>query len=532
VLAGLVIAALAHYAWSLTSHQPFVGYDVDGHLQYIATLIDEGRLPHPMEGWSSFHPPFYYLLLALVSWPWAPLWPSLLLESISAASMLLTGALAFIVVRGLGHTVSVASTAAALCLFLPCAQLSATMLGNEALGAAFAALAAAAGVRLHADPRSARFAAAAGLAVGLALATKFTGFFALPALVVPFLRRDFDRDCLRAAAVGGLLMISIAGAPYARNFALTGSPVPMTRDRDPVARIEQTLTIRERRLTDYLWLDPAVFREPVVHRLPREGRPGRGLNPAMTNVWGLTYASAWYDAHEIRVADDERAIGVRVGRWLLLLGILPTALMLLGAVLSLRDLARRRPLGQAAPLVGMAVLGGLVFVVFTARAPAAAAVKASYLLPLAVPGAVFFARGACALGSRSRRLALAASMLAALAAAVLFTNGVVFETHAEKRRAPAPWMSPGLGRVAASLEAASAGRWLGIRAEPSPGSGIVWQLLARSYPALRDAEVSRWCEYIGSWMQADAPDHAWRAMIVQGADQRRCPPPSRILQGS
>ena len=47
LLAGLLLAALAHYSWSLTTHQPFIGYDVDGHMQYVATLLDEALSSWP-----------------------------------------------------------------------------------------------------------------------------------------------------------------------------------------------------------------------------------------------------------------------------------------------------------------------------------------------------------------------------------------------------------------------------------------------------------------------------------------------------
>ena len=76
--AGLVLLALAiaaHYAWNAWTVTPLTGYDAPGHAAYVYGILEEGRLPDPYQGWSTFHPPLYYLLGAAV-WrlaePFAP----------------------------------------------------------------------------------------------------------------------------------------------------------------------------------------------------------------------------------------------------------------------------------------------------------------------------------------------------------------------------------------------------------------------------------------------------------------------------
>jgi 4-amino-4-deoxy-L-arabinose transferase-like glycosyltransferase len=450
-------------------------------------------------------------------------WPARSIEALSALAMLATGTLAFGVTRGLGHAPAVAALAAALVCLVPCARLAATMVGNEALAAALAGWAAAAGVRLHADPRSLRRAAGAGLAVGLALATKFTGVFAAPVLLVPYLRRDLDRRTLRAAAVALLVAAAAGGLPYLRNVALTGSPIPMTRDRDPVAKVEKQLTIRERRAADYLWFDPAVFRLPLVYQIADDTSRRDGLNPVMTNVWGLAYASAWYDAHEVRVVAPERRTGARVGQVLLALGLLPTALMLAGGALCLRDWLVRGSAAPAAPVTAMALVGIAAFVAFTARAPTTAAVKASYLLPVTVPAAVFFARGVEALGSRARWIGLAGSGLAMAAAAVAFTTGVVFSTDTRVWPPRPPWLTPGAAAATAQLERGAFGRWTSVAAEPTSDGALVLTLRARTPPPPSDAEIAVWCGYVATAMATHAPGQPWRGQIRQGSQTHPCP---------
>jgi hypothetical protein len=100
--------------------------------------------------------------------------------------------------------------------------------------------------------------------------------------------------------------------------------------------------------------------------------------------------------------------------------------MLLGFLLALGDAIRRRGRSDDAPLVAVWLVGLGVFVSFTWSAPSADAAKGSDLLPLAVPGAVFFARAVRWLPAGLRAVVLAVSAAAAVAAAVVFTTGLVF----------------------------------------------------------------------------------------------------------
>jgi hypothetical protein len=66
------------------------------------------------------------------------------------------------------------------------------------------------------------------------------------------------------------------------------------------------------------------------------------------------------------------------------------------------------------------------FVAFTWWAQSVVAVKGSYLLPLAVPAALFFARGIGVMGPRGRIATLLLSTLAAATAALVFLHGSFF----------------------------------------------------------------------------------------------------------
>jgi 4-amino-4-deoxy-L-arabinose transferase-like glycosyltransferase len=427
-LALLLGIAATQYAWNAVGIPALAGYDAGPHVGYILAIVETGRLPDLYSGTQTFHPPLYYLLGSRVWMLLEPAGPDAIsagLRSIGGIATLLAGIVGWFLVRKRA-SFSVAWVATALVLFVPVGQMSAAMVGNEALAAGLAAFALPSILVLQRDPHRVGHAALAGLFAGLAFATKFSGLFVVAACAVPFLRRDFDRGMLRALAVGLAVGAIIAGPVYARNWLIAGSPFPFTRAEEPIKSLEAGNILRPRRLSDYLWLDPACLLRPSIHHIEGNSMAGRRRNPDMTNIWGLTYASIWYDAQGHRIPLPFHRDGVYTGPLLTLLGIVPTAVMLFGFGLAVVAAIRRRGRSDDAPLVVLWGVGIAFFVAFTWWAQSVVAVKGSYLLPLSVPGAVFFARGVTRLGAGWRPWILAASAVAALAAAVVFTHDLVY----------------------------------------------------------------------------------------------------------
>ena len=161
LVALLVALGAAHAGWNAWCVPPLTGYDAGGHAGYALTLLDEHRLPSPLEGWSTFHPPVYYLTAAAVWGALDPLGPRAVmagLRLIGGAALLAAAAAVFVLARRAGATQAVATVAALLFFFLPAVQLSAAMIGNEALAAGLGALALPSLLALQRDPRSLRHA--------------------------------------------------------------------------------------------------------------------------------------------------------------------------------------------------------------------------------------------------------------------------------------------------------------------------------------------------------------------------------------
>src|SRR5438309_3575573 len=174
------------------------GFDGYGHFTYIWFMADQWRVPLPTSGWSFFHPPLYYALMAGI---WTALAPM-------DAVLRLTIGTGFIALLGLVHAFAIYAIArpyfpgqhvvhllaAGLMLFVPVHLYAAEFLGNEALNSVLCTLSLVALLWVLQRPNVAR-AALLGACLGAAMLTKFTalaivaGAFATLALQTVFRRR-------------------------------------------------------------------------------------------------------------------------------------------------------------------------------------------------------------------------------------------------------------------------------------------------------------------------------------------------------
>ena len=272
-LPWLFAAAAIFWAWNALSLSPLWGYDGPGHAAYIETLR-QGRWPHPLEGWSTFHPPLYYALAALVWRVTEGLGAEatlLGLRVISGASWLATAACIVAALRALGIGGRPVLVCVAVWLGMPCAHMASAMIGNESLAALLAAAATWQLLHWHARADSWRRASALGLLCGLAIATKVSAVFVAGATIVTLLAYRDDRRVHRAFAALVLVSVAVAGPVLLRNWSVAGTPLPMARDHEPMKSTEASQVIREREIGDYLWLDPRTLSYPSLY-LDRDRR--------------------------------------------------------------------------------------------------------------------------------------------------------------------------------------------------------------------------------------------------------------------
>lgn len=441
---AVALAARLHNAWAAPV---LAGYDAFGHFVHVWFVAETGRFPMPTHGWSFFHPPLYYALMAAVWNALDAFDPALRLK----AGRLLIAALGavhplvawFVVRRRFPAEPRLAFLASAMMLLIPVELYSAGFLGNEGIHAVTGTLALAALLAALGRPGFAR-AALLGVALGAALLAKYSAVaLAAGALGAMAGKAVATRDLLRGGLrtlVAAAAMLAVCGPYYARNIAAYGQPFQLSRDTFAVSYVESNQPQAARGWADYLTFDPLIFRRPVWPRgaTPSEDASPHGFGRAVReSVWTGLYANAWFDGFGgwvlPPVTGSERAR--RAGQALLTLGLGPTLLMLFGAGTAVAGLRRRGWREDDDATVSFALVSvamGALFVYGTHAAPIAAAVKATYFTPVSVVFAYWFAVGAERFerGSPWRRRAVNAvcATLGALSLAV-FWQGLLFDVE-------------------------------------------------------------------------------------------------------
>jgi hypothetical protein len=405
-----------HNAWVTP---PLAGFDGAYHAAYIGIIHLEGRWPLSQESWSTFHPPLYYALSALI-WRLLPddLGPHAVLFWLRMLNVAAGLAIGWAVQRSarllFPDRPRVEIYAVGLALFLPMLIGPSSELGNEMLAASLCALAVPLWLHCLTQPDSRRRALALGAVLGLALLSKLNASAMLAAVGLVLIARGVQTRGARIAALEipalvGVTALLVSGVYFARNLAYYGKPF-LTE----VALSAQVMAPsgygRSREAASYLRLTPDVLLDPSDRSARVEGA-----------VWPATFASVWFDLHG-SVIQVQSQWGKRFARILFVLGAVISALGLLGFAAMLGRRAEPAvPLGAAA-LLALSLLCLANYVAFTRQVATFSTLKGTLLAPGVTAFAVAVGVG-CDLVSRRGR---AARALAALAACFLLAVGAIF----------------------------------------------------------------------------------------------------------
>jgi hypothetical protein len=421
-LALALAAWAALFAHKLVRLPVTVGFDARNHLAYVDLLLRRRELPLATEGWSTFHPPLFYALCAALLPAGEPApdpgaAASLVLKAVVFASGWLgLGVTALLARRLLPGDPGARALAVLFAAVLPVNLYTAAYFSNESLHTLLASLAllATVDVLLVARPPLAKLVWLGAL-FGLAALTKFTVLVLIPiafAFVAGKLWRVDREPPARLAArllAAALPMAAIAGWFYLRNWLRFGDPL-VANWRLPGA--------------GHTW-----WQQPGFHTLAYFTRFGEALvHPYMAgfrSFWDSSYSTFWGDGFiggRVFPADRHGLWNydfMSIGYWL----ALPATLLILagalrGARVALRDPdpGRRAAFG----LLAAAAWGlGLAYLYLTLRLAFFAQAKATYLLALLTPLAIWFALGFrdldAALAGRPRLRAALHGWLAAFA---------------------------------------------------------------------------------------------------------------------
>jgi hypothetical protein len=216
---------------------PDTGFDAVDHLDYLARILRKQTLPLAMDGWSMFHPPFFYLVSAAVLNMAAPLLsstpPFLILKTIP----FLCGVGNVFLAHSLGRMMFPNDPVRVFWVVLAAGTLPMNVylsayVGNEPLHAFLVSLALVLAVGVWRTPKTRIVPLLSlGFILGLALLTKMTAWVLIPIVGIFLFYKWFrvEREPFPHAAtkLGFWLLVlgGVAGWYYLRNLIYFGHPL-------------------------------------------------------------------------------------------------------------------------------------------------------------------------------------------------------------------------------------------------------------------------------------------------------------------
>jgi hypothetical protein len=372
---------------------PHTGFDAGNHLDYIFYIIKNQRIPLPTEGWSMFHPPFFYLLSAgflqivgpLFSWknlfPFLKIVPFLCgIGNVWVSYSLLRMVFPDDRARTMGGVI--------LAGFLPMNIYISAYVGNEPLHAFLIGLSLLACVRILRSPDVGFWSMTImGVLLGLALLTKVTALAIIP--VVTFflfykLIRTFPSYPMAVLARLGLFLLTlaaIAGWYYARNVMHFSTPFVVNWN-----------------LPGNLW-----WQDPGFHTLDYYIGFGESLRhpffSGFHSFWDAVYSTFWGDAYlggKAFVAGRHPFWNYEYMSAVYLLALPATGFFIMGLVKGITIPFRAKEgdsgITWAFLLLILYVLG-IFFIYGTLKVPVYGQAKSFYFLAAMAPITVFGALG-------------------------------------------------------------------------------------------------------------------------------------------
>ncbi|QDT52034.1 hypothetical protein Pan44_00410 [Caulifigura coniformis] len=350
------------------------GFDYYGHVDYITFILQRGALPLPRDGLQMFQSPLYYVLAAV-------------LVKIASLFMTMDSALRWLVLMNLGCGLAqIEICARGLKWLLPGRPLAQSLgllfggllpmnvyfshyVGNQALEGALTSLALMLAMKHLAAEEwaSGKQLTLMGVIIGLALLAKVNAIVPAALIVAALMTRSIIEQRSAWMTCEDLFfltspILAIAGWYYFRNWLNFGRPFLGGWGADAAFKWWQDRGFNS---PGDLWRFGTGVTHPVY--------------AAFGSLWDGFYSSMWLDAHlgggdfENRPHWNERFLVSNA-----LVGLLPTAGVILGVALPFLRRRDARPAPLFASVVTIAVLGA--YLAFNLRNPCFASGKAFYVI--------------------------------------------------------------------------------------------------------------------------------------------------------
>jgi hypothetical protein len=371
-----------------------LGFDIDGHYDYLQFLIEQLSVPLATDGWQMFQSPLYYLVTApvyqLISVVFEPSMVAHLIRILSIACGLWLIDVCYRTLRcTFPKRPALQIAGSAFAALLPVNLSTTHYVGNEPLTACLTAASLLLAFRALTNPPTARepgFQWLLGGMLGLALLTKVTPVVVLGPLAIAVawaLHRagaNFNGGVVAAGRVG-IAILAVCGWYYGRNWLLLGSP--FVGGWSAGRGIHWWQDPGYRQLGDYIRFGQALF-HPVY--------------ASLAGFWDGLYSTFWLDGYTGAMVTYESR---PPWNYTMMLSLAWLSLPLIGTMLfSLRSL-RNPTVWFSWICVGTYLLAMLALHLMT---PHYSQVKASYILGLAPCFCVLLATGLERFSARWQRI--------------------------------------------------------------------------------------------------------------------------------
>lgn len=456
VLAGIALGWVVLFWNNLPQQAPLFGFDRDGHLEYIDFILQGRGWPLADQGWQMYQPPLFYALSAAVISPFAGnAWSDsviLGLRALCALVGLVHLGLVYLCLRELfPKQPSAQNVGLVLAAFLPANLYLSHHITNEGLAALFVTVALYFCLRAS---RAGKFSIAlhfgVGIALGLALLSKFSALLAVPLILGALAWQTVSRS--RAVQAKG------PPAPTGAKIKNIGTPrVPLAvrvRDLGPALAIVLFSMLAvcgwhygkvwQRFGTPLIgnWdsgLPFAWWQEPGYHTGAWLMRGGAALNrPLFSSTQSLAdgvYSSLWGDglcSGSARM-DFRPPWNYDVMNAAYLIALPMVAVLALGALLALVRFVRA-PSPDWFLVIGLlfAFAAGIIYMAL--RVPSYAQVKAFYGLPSLLPLCALAALASEFLTSRGKALRVATFLAVSFWATTAFASFWIRSGNPDRHR--------------------------------------------------------------------------------------------------
>lgn len=360
-----------------------MGFDFQGHLEYIRYIVDKHTLPFANEGVSMFQSPLYYLVsapaYAAAEWFLSGISAVKALKVIPIASGVALVEVTYRTLKAVyPDRADLQALGTVLGGLLPMNIYISQHIGNEPMSGLFIAASVMAAYKLLTSPgRPLRGAATLGVFTGLALLSKVSIALLLPGFSVMVVYAIARSEGFKKAAAGlgvyaGVAFL-VSGWYYIRNWVVLG--------RFFVGGWEN------------VWSQDPGYR--TMGQFLRFGESlHRPIYSGINSFWDSIYSSMWSDGFLSSVIYYENIPRWNYGFLLSspLFSVVPTFLIIAGAVLAASSFKGMEKGEQFSAFFVLSFLAGVIYLYL--KVPIYSQAKASYMIGLTPCFAVLFAGGA------------------------------------------------------------------------------------------------------------------------------------------